>query len=334
MIYANFITEDSRGRNSVFVELQEIPMGYYELLREAFLARGIELNTPDLNGDKNVAFNLVIEGQENLELAGPKFLIAVENPFHNKLNANKDYCRQFSRVFTWNADMDGLGNVTRVFSPHQITPRFFPSFEQRDIFSCLINANKTFKEKVSSDLYSERIGVIRWYEKNAPDHFELYGRAWDRPPPAHSLLAKVHRSIPSLRAKYFGYRYFPSYRGRVEDKGIVLSRSKFCYCYENNRDITNYITEKIIDCFAYGCVPIYWGADNVLEYIPENCFIDRRKFRDTKEVHQFLMSIEPDQYAQYQENILNFLKSNTARLFSFEHFVATVVEKICRDIGL
>ena len=45
------------------------------------------------------------------------------------------------------------------------------------------------------------------------------------------------------------------------------------------RDVLGYITEKIFDSFAAWCVPVYWGASNVTDYIPEGCFIDRRKFR-------------------------------------------------------
>jgi hypothetical protein len=334
MILGNFITEDPRGNNAIFGEIQPIPMGYYELMREAFLAKGIEINTPDLNKGKNVSFDLVIEGQPYDQDDRPRYLIAVENPHHNKLNADHAYCSRFSRVFTWNPELDSIGNVVRVFSPHQISKRAFLSFGERDIFCSVINANKSFRENIPSDLYPERMGVIRWYEKNAPELFALYGRGWDRPPPAYGLLGKMRRSIPSMRYKLFGYNCFPSYKGEVAEKKEILQRSKFSYCYENNRDITNYITEKIIDSFVNGCVPIYWGADNVLEYIPENCFIDRRKFKYTKDVHEFLLSISPEQFSEYQSNIGDFLKSENAQKFSFENFVSTVVSAISVDIGI
>jgi len=333
LIYGNFITEDPRGNNSVFGEMQEIPMGYYELMREAFLARGIELNTPDLNKDKSVAFNLVIEGQLYSDDAQFKYLIAVENPHHNKFNASLDYCRHFHKVFTWNPHLDAAGNVVRVLSPHQTAKREFLPFDQRETFCCLINANKSFREKIASDLYPERVRVIRWYERHAPQYFALYGRGWDRPAPAYNFFGKVFRSIPSMRFKLFGHKHFPSYIGEIADKGEILRHAKFSYCYENNRDITNYITEKIIDSFVYGCVPVYWGANNIGEYIPEDCFIDRRKFRDTKDVHQFLLSITPEEFANYQSNIANFLQSQNAKKFSFEYFVSKIVSEISKDIG-
>jgi len=335
LIYGNFITEDARTNNSVFGELVEAPLGYYELLKAAFALNGIDINTPDVNKGRKVTFDLHIEGQPLITKGGEKrYLIALENPNHNHFNASREYCKNFTKVFTWNSALFDLSNVVKVLPPHQIRHDHYPSFDERDIFASVINANKNFKIRLFSDLYNERINTIRWYEKNAPQKFALYGRGWDRPPPAYDLIGKIRRSIPSMRYKLFGYKCFPSYKGIIADKGEVLLRSKFSYCYENNRDIPNYITEKIIDSFVYGCVPIYWGADNVLEYIPENCFIDRRKFKATKDVHDFLLSISQEQFSQYQSNIANFLKSENAQRFSFESFVSTVVSAISVDIGI
>lgn len=335
MIYGNFFSDDPRGKNAMFGELVEKPMGYYELLREHFLSCGIEINTPDVNAGRTISFNLHVEGRP---LVGggnvPKYLIALENPNHNHFNGSQPYCKNFTKVFTWNPELFDLSNVHKVLPPHQISHGAFASYRDRDIFSSLINGNKSFREKLPSDLYSERIDVIRWYEKNAPDKFELYGRGWDKPPPAFDLIGKIKRSIPSLSIKLFGNKFFPSYMGELQNKSDVLRRSKFSYCYENNKNLSNYITEKIIDAFTSGCVPVYWGADNVLDYIPAECFIDRRKFKNTAEVHQHLLSISSVEYSQYQSSISDFLKGDVAKRFSFEHFVSTVVNEISQDFKL
>lgn len=335
MIYGNFFSDDPRGKNAMFGELVEKPMGYYELLRENFLACGIEINTPDVNAGRMISFDLHVEGRPLVEGSNvPQYLIALENPNHNHFNGSQSYCRNFSRVFTWNPELFDLPNVQQVLPPHQIAHGEFAPYQHRDIFSSLINGNKAFREKLSSDLYSERIKVIRWYEKNAPDKFQLYGRGWDKPAPAFDLIGKIRRSIPSLNVKMLGKKSFPSYRGELQDKGDVLQRSKFSYCYENNKDLPNYITEKIIDAFLSGCVPVYWGADNVLDYIPAECFVDRRNFNSTADVHQYLLSISPEEYSQNQHAISNFLKGDVAKRFSFEHFVSTVVNEITQDFKL
>jgi hypothetical protein len=256
----------------------------------------------------------------------------MENPNINRLNESRDYCLKFAKVFAWDARLFDLLNVVKILVPNQLTFEPFPGYAERDIFSCLINANKAFREALSSDFYHERINTIRWYEKHAPKKFQLYGMGWAKPTPAFDFVGKVKRSVASLRAKIFGHKPFSSYRGEVRDKRLVMRRSKFAYCYENTRGPNNYITEKIFDSFLSGCVPVYWGAENVLDYIPAVCFIDRRNFKDTAAVHHFLLSISPEDYAKYQSNIARFIKSDTARMFSAENFVSTISGHVCRDM--
>lgn len=335
MIYGN-IFADGHSNNSLFGEEDSAhrynPTYTPRLLRQAFLAQGIEINTPDVNQGRKVAFDLHLEGRPFAEDDIPKYLVALENPNINRLNENRVYCRRFAKVFAWDVRLHDLPNVVKILIPHHLKHGNFPCYAERDIFSCLINANKAFREVLPSDLYLERINTIRWYEKHAPDKFELYGMGWSKPAPAFDFFGKARRSIPSMRAKLFGHKPFPSYRGEVRDKGEVLSRSKFSYCYENSRDLSNYITEKIFDSLVCGCVPVYWGADNVLDYIPADCFIDRRDFKNTAEVHEFLLSISPADYANYQSNIARFLKGGAARVFSSEYFVSVVVNNVTQDL--
>ena len=335
MIYGNIFT-DAHSNNSLF-EIEDSthlynPTHTFRMLRQSFLKRGIEINTPDVNQGRKVAFDLHLEGRKFVKNEVPKYLIALENPNHNRMNENLEYCGKFSKVFAWDTRLFCLPNVVKILVPNQLSHGNFPSYEERDIFSCLINANKAFRQSLPSDLYLERINTIRWYESHDPAKFQLYGMGWIKPTPAFDFWGKFKRPITRMRTKLFGYKPFPSYRGEVRDKGEILRRSKFSYCYENTRDLSNYITEKIFDSFLYGCVPIYWGADNVLDYIPADCFVDRRNFKDTAEVHEFLLSISPADYAEYQANIVHFLESDAAKIFSMESFATIVVEHISNEL--
>ena len=40
------------------------------------------------------------------------------------------------------------------------------------------------------------------------------------------------------------------------------------------------MTEKLFDCFFSGTVPVYWGAPDVFDWVPADCFIDMRQFTD------------------------------------------------------
>jgi hypothetical protein len=334
MIYANLHAAGHRN-NSMFSEEDSVhrfnPTYTPRMLREAFLKQGIELNTPDVNQGRDIAFDLFFEGHEFVDDGIQKYLVAQENPNINRLNENRDYCKRFRKVFAWDKRLHDLPNVVWIMVPNRLEFEPFRAFAERDIFSCLINANKAFREALPNDLYLERIKTIRWYERYAPQYFELYGMGWQKPSPAFNLRGKLKRSIASLCVKLYGYKPFPSYRGEVRDKSSVLRRSKFAYCYENTIGPDNYITEKIFDSFLSGCVPIYWGAENVLEHIPADCFIDRRKFKDTAAVHRYLLSITSEQHAVYQGNIERFLKSERAGLFDAEQFAMTIASNVVQD---
>lgn len=336
MLFANYYQPD-RVKNASFEEIDRHhtynPTFTNRLLRAEFLKHGIELNNPDVNLGKEIAFSILHDGQAIDHFPGPKYLIATENPYICPLNKNEQYLKSFDGVFTWNTDLLHLPNTLHLFIPNQITRNKTPSFDKRPIFSCIINANKAFPNEVPHDLYKERIKVIRWYEQNAPKYFSLYGLGWQKPEPAFTFLQKLSRRLKRLASQTLGYKPFPSYAGEIENKSSIYQKAKFAYCYENAGDLPDYISEKIFDCFLNGCVPVYWGSNTINEHIPSNCFIDRRKFNSTEETHQFLRSITAAQYQEYQENIEKFLASPEAMRFDTSTYVSTIINKVLNDLN-
>ena len=51
----------------------------------------------------------------------------------------------------------------------------------------------------------------------------------------------------------------------VEHKAEALAQYAFSIAIENSQQDT-YFTEKLIDCFSTGTVPIYWGTRKISEY--------------------------------------------------------------------
>lgn len=335
MIYAD-IHADGHSANSLFRTQDDVhrynPTYTPRLLRETLLAAGIELNTPDVNRGRDVAFELHLEGRPLASRTKPRYLVALENPNINPLTRSAEYAAQFDVVFAWDVRLHGLANVRPILIPHPMQATEFPGPEARPVFSCLINANKAFKKPLPTDLYVERLNVIRWYEKNAPRMFELYGMGWHKLPPAFSAGGRVVRALAQARGRLAGRPAFPSFRGEVRDKASVLSRARFSWCYENSRDLANYVTEKVLDSLGVGCVPVYWGADNVTDIVPAGCFVDRRAFRDTAEVHRYLLSVTDAQYLDYQAAIRGFFDGAQARRLSSEEVVRTIVDGICADL--
>lgn len=64
----------------------------------------------------------------------------------------------------------------------------------------------------------------------------------------------------------------PNYCGRCVNKIATLRRYKYAVVFENQRQ-PGYITEKLLDCFVAGTVPIYWGAPDVHEHIPPASYL-------------------------------------------------------------
>lgn len=93
-------------------------------------------------------------------------------------------------------------------------------------------------------------------------------------------------------------------------------------------DVPGYITEKIFDSFFSGCIPVYWGANNIETYIPENCFIDKRKFLSYEDLYSYMKEMSDEEYIGYINNIQAFLKSDLSSPFKAETFAEKVVSEV------
>ncbi len=230
-----------------------------------------------------------------------KVLILSEPPAVIPHNYEKKYHTQFGTIYTWR---DDLVDNKKYFKHYYYAMR--PMIDLRALYQekklcVLMNANKISHHPL--ELYSERKKTIEFYEKNYNDEFDLYGPKWDK-------------------------ERYSVYKGCVQNKIDCLSKYKFCMCYENISDMPGYITEKIFDCFTAGCIPIYWGAPNVTNYIPKNCFIDRRDFKNDTEVYNYIKQMPIGLYETYIKNIKFFLASPQAKIFSADNAVSAFISII------
>lgn len=208
----------------------------------------------------------------------------------------------FGKIFTWDDDLVDNQKFFKFYYPvlkariEQIVP-----FEEKKF--CVMIARR-LTSRHPKELYSQRKATIQFFEGKPDGEFDLYGFYW-KP------------------GKY------KNWRGPLNsDKIEKLKEYKFSICYENMSDVKGYITEKIFDCFTAGVVPVYWGASNITQYIPANCFIDRRRFANEEEMYQFLKAISNEEYQTYLDHAADFLKSDSAKLFTAEHFVKTLLSNI------
>ena len=146
------------------------------------------------------------------------------------------------------------------------------------------------------ELYTKRGEAVLYFQEKCPEEFDLYGNYW-----------------PETHMK--------CYKGNVEreEKIKVISQYKFIISYDSITNQKGYISEKIFDCFKAKTIPVYWGADNVTEYIPKECFVDKRDFNNYDELYNYLKNMTEEEYNQRIKAIEEYLHSDKYRnLFSSE----------------
>jgi len=238
-----------------------------------------------------------------------KILSVLECPMIKPDSWDLEYHRQFDRVFTWSDDLvDGKFYLKHNFA-NDLTLRndfdqLLADHDNRKL-ACMINSCivPPSAEQYPKNLYGHRIAAIRWFEANHPEDFELWGNFWNKD-------------------------HFPSYRGRSENKYQTFGNYKFAICLENAYGYSGYISEKLLDCLISGIVPIYWGAPNISDWIPEDCYIDIRKFESYPQLYFHLQQIDKARYQQYLESIRDFLATSKGYPFASKTFFSTLVDLI------
>jgi hypothetical protein len=291
---------------------------FYFFLQDYFLENGIDLNTADINKPQDSEIIIYNEMPKNLLSGLPKQklnALLFESELILKTNWQTDRHHHFSKIFTWH---DGFVDDVQYFKmnfTNNNDPVDFLSFQSKTKFCTLIAGNKTVRHPL--ELYSERRTAIRWFEKNHPELFEFYGVGWDKYKfDGNRFLRALNRFSIFNPLREALSEKFPSYRGPVKSKLTTLKNYKFSICYENARDIPGYITEKIFDSLAAGCIPIYWGAPNISDYIPNDCFIDRKQFSTYEVLFEYMQSMSETEYNSRLESVRKFLQGKDSEKFS------------------
>ena len=260
----------------------------------------------------------------------PKFAILNECEYIHPNNSKINLLKKYDHVFSWNPKLVDLGLATKIQLAHPLGDGIVNGFKNRDKLVVLFGSNRALRGwHPRHNLYSERVKTIRWFERNAPDDFALYGKKWNL---SGRISTRFGAIVHSIEKKIpFKRNPFPSWKGSVLNKQEVLLRSRFSIVYENIQGLQGYITEKIFDAFVTGNVPIYWGASDIENYVPKECFIDRRDFNNHEQLYSLLKNMSEDRYLDYQNSIKKFLE-NKSELFSCNKFADDIVSKIMKKI--
>ena len=323
----------------------------FRVMRQYAIDHGIELHTEDVLAKHNIKpnFGLHIESNPaNVGKASPEYLIRFETPLTVPLNADQQFLNRFQGIFTWDLDLlEGRGfnagykqvskdRLIEVRTPNPLPKQIrgdwtIPTYEERQIFCCLIGSNRHANLLDSRELYSQRAKAIRWFEKYKPHAFELYGNGWRVPEKRLGFIGKMRYRLEKVVPFLMGRPVFPSYRGPAKTKQSVLLQAKFCICFENARDIRGYLTEKIFDCFFAGCIPVYWGDPDITRWVPKECFIDFREIGAFDTLYSYISNMSKDQYNQLQKAGQEFIGNKEFQPHTSEAFSKTVIDRILKD---
>ncbi|KAI5400005.1 alpha-(1,4)-fucosyltransferase [Lathyrus oleraceus] len=80
----------------------------------------------------------------------------------------------------------------------------------------------------------------------------------------------------------------------------AMSHYKFVLAIENTFT-ESYVTEKLYYALDSGAVPIYFGAPNVMDFVPPHSIIDGREFKSLEELATYVKAVanDPIAYAEY-----------------------------------
>jgi hypothetical protein len=154
-----------------------------------------------------------------------------------------------------------------------------------------------------SEQYSLRIKAMSELAKVGV--IDLYGVGWNR---------WWSRSAFWLPYWTNFFALMSIYKGKCASKFEVLQNYEFCLCFEN-MSMDGYITEKMFDCLYAGTIPLYMGPQDILKYIPENVFVDCRKYLSWNEMWADVSTMSPEQIEVMKISGRNFLTSDAGISF-------------------
>ena len=322
--------DESIHHNNIYIPKYQGYEDSHVLLKQVFIQNGDDINTIDMydNLEEVDLFLFSIVNYQWLNRVVKAGLeercvyCSGEPPVVRPLNCLEGYqklMKMFPYIMTFD---DELVDNRRIFK--RILPYYFDEktgsvpFSERKL---LVNISGNKQSGHPKELYSEREKIVSFFEESYPEHITLYGPGWSK---------DKH----------------PSYCGYIDDKADAYYAHKFALALENMHDVRGYITEKIFDCFEMGIVPIYWGASDIKDYVPEECFIDYTKFANLNELADYLFFMKEEEYNGYLEAIHKLLQSDIDKSFSSDIFYAQIKkvheaervrefslnEKLCRDI--
>jgi alpha(1,3/1,4) fucosyltransferase len=210
----------------------------------------------------------------------------------------------FGTIFTMLDDYVDDETYFKFHHPHTREmiqlPKLGLDFDQRKLCTMILRNYPPSPDP--NDLYFERRKLVE-FMRNCED-FDLYGDDWD--------------GHPRWKGRYTG------------DRLMIFQNYRFNFAYDNSCNLRGYLSDRFIDTIYGGAIPIYWGASNITDYVPKECFVDRRDFATNEELYRYIKSMDRSTYETYRAAGRKYLTSPQAYLFSPRNFAKTIVDRMLK----
>jgi hypothetical protein len=257
--------------------------------------------------------------------------------------------RRYKRVYTTSSIEEINRCYRRTITSHKTLEFCYPQARNSIIESLWSNSHRKQLVMINSynyspmrrnEFYTERIRALGYFGRCKA--IDLYGHRWD--------------NIAGSTSRYFGRVVYDFLRrrnlARMREVPIVLncrreirnvwlgpcidalyetlSNYEFAVCYES-MSIKGFISEKLFDCLMVGTIPIYLGAPDVANRIPEDCLIDRRQFDSYADLHHFIIKMSAGEKRRRRESGREFFNSVEFQPYSMGHFVDRFIRDVLTD---
>lgn len=147
-----------------------------------------------------------------------------------------------------------------------------------------------------------------------------------------SIVASAKRDLEGHRLRHeiierFGDRITQVMGGGYApfaDKIDSLKEFRYSIVVENCKE-DYWFTEKLIDCFACGTVPIYWGCPSISRFFNPNGII---VFDSTEELNTILRSLSPEDYGNRRDAIEDNFNRAKAYMITEDYLASNVIEPL------
>ena len=191
--------------------------------------------------------------------------------------------------------------VGMIVEPPQVNPNVYNVLNKIvDNFDFIITYNK--------DLINTYPNKLRYYPYGGSWIFEDYIGIYEKSKNVNMLYSNKritdgHQLRHHIAEMYSEIDKFGSGAGTpFEYKEEILAPYRYSVVVENSQ-IRGYFSEKLLDTFALGTVPIYWGTPDIGDYFDKRGMII---FNDLVELGPILRDLTPEKY----EAMLPYIQTN------------------------